>query len=75
MATKQWLRFNDDSRARTNREKHIAENGGEFVNNGRGWEWVATVSKPVVSKPAKKKVITKKKSSRKVISREQGEIL
>ena len=70
MASRQWLRFNDDSRAKTNREKHITENGGEFVNNGRGWEWVATVSKP-----AKKNVITKKTSTTRVMSRKQGESL
>ena len=54
---------------------HITKNGGEFVNNGKGWEWVATVSKPVVSKPAKKKVITKKTSNTRVMSRKQGESL
>ncbi len=75
MASKQWLRFNDDSRAKTNREKHITENGGEFVNKCRGGEWVATVSKPVVSRPAKKKVITKKTSTTRVMSRKQGESL
>ena len=49
MATKEWVRFNDDSKARRNRERHVAVNGGEFVKGGNGWEWVNT--KPVV-KPA-----------------------
>tara|TARA_Y100000034_G_C6827889_1_gene373434 strand:+ start:911 stop:1132 length:222 start_codon:yes stop_codon:yes gene_type:complete len=67
MSSKDWLRFNDDSRAKSNREKYITKNGGEFINSGRGWEWVASVSKPkpaVVSAKPKPSSSKKKKSRR-----------
>ena len=61
MAQKEWIRFNDDSRAKRNREKHVAANGGEFVKGKKGWEWKGTtpapvaVKKTVASTPIKKK--------------------
>lgn len=50
MATKEWVRFNDNSKAKLNRERHVAINGGEFVKGVKGWEWVGT--KKPVAKPA-----------------------
>ena len=49
--SRQWVRFNDNARAKGNRERHLAENGGEFVKTSSGWEWKGTVSVP---KPAPK---------------------
>ena len=39
MASRQDIQFNDSSRAASNRARHIAENGGEFVKSGRKWVW------------------------------------
>ena len=71
MASKEWVRFNEDSRAPRNRAKHVEDNGGHFERNrgnkgaGRGgWQWVAPVEEKAVSKPkpvAKKKSVVKKK--------------
>ena len=57
MATKNWVRFNEDSRAKRNREKHVEEFGGHFERSFsvRGWQWVAPKQEPVVAKPAPKK--------------------
>ena len=61
MASRNWLRFNDDSRARQNRERYVAKNGGKFVRIGRsGWKWEDT--KPT-SKPAPKPVVKKSSTS------------
>ena len=61
MASREWIRFNDDSRASGNRDKYIASHGGEFVKNeiGRGWQWrpVASIrSSGIVSTPRRKVV-------------------
>ena len=58
MASREWIRFNDDSRARNNRDKYITSHGGEFVKNeiGRGWQWrpVASIRPAgIVRKPRK----------------------
>tara|TARA_Y100000310_G_scaffold345096_1_gene461763 strand:+ start:2924 stop:3130 length:207 start_codon:yes stop_codon:yes gene_type:complete len=59
--SKNWLRFNDDSRARQNRARYVAENGGRFVRVGRaGWRWEGT--KPE-SKPAPKPTVKKSSTS------------
>ena len=59
MASRDWIRFNDDSRARNNRNKYISSHGGEFVKNeiGRGWQW-RPVASTSVRKP-RRKVIKK----------------
>ena len=62
MASREWVKFNDDSRAKRNREKHVAANGGEFVKGAKGWEWVNT--KPATKPAPVKKTVqttTKKK--------------
>tara|TARA_R100000458_G_C8228005_1_gene210505 strand:+ start:157 stop:363 length:207 start_codon:yes stop_codon:yes gene_type:complete len=62
MASRDWVKFNEDSRAKRNREKHVSQNGGSFVKGKRGWEWVAP--EPVKKKAApaaKKKTATTKK--------------
>lgn len=37
--TREWIKCNDDARSHINREAFISEHGGEFVKNGRFWEW------------------------------------
>lgn len=65
MTSRQWVKFNDDSRATRNRERHIEQNGGHFERSRRsnGWQWVAPVQEEKVApKPAKaKKAPAKKK--------------
>lgn len=69
MASKEWVRFNDDSRAPRNRAKHVEENGGHFERNKAnkggnrgGWQWVAPVEEKVVKKPVTKKAKPKKET-------------
>jgi len=50
MASRQWVRWNEDSRAAANRAKHLAENGGSFVRGKGGWMWIAP-QPAVVEKP------------------------
>lgn len=57
MASRQWVRWNDDARAAANRAKHLAENGGSFVHGKGGWMWLAP--QPEVKKPAAPKIVTK----------------
>jgi hypothetical protein len=67
MAQHNWIKFNDCSKAKQNRAKHIASHGGTFVKGKKGWEWVASVSKPkpaVVSAKPKPSSSKKKKSRR-----------
>lgn len=54
MASRQWVRWNEDSRAAANRAKHLAENGGSFVHGKGGWMWIAPQAAPA---PAPKPVI------------------
>ena len=56
MSSRQYIRFNEDSKAASNRARHIAENGGEFVKGSKGWVW-----KEATSAPAPDKKTTKKK--------------
>ena len=58
MASREWVKFNEDSRAKRNRAKHIAENGGEFVKGKKGWEWRGTKPAPAPVAPVKKTVQT-----------------
>jgi hypothetical protein len=64
MSKRQWIRFNDDSRAKRRREMYVTRNGGEFVKDviGKGWHWRAT-SAPAPApapKPVVKKTVVKK---------------
>ena len=57
MTSRQNIRFNDSSRAESNRARHIAENGGEFVKGGRKWVWQETTPAPAPTmKTTKKKL-------------------
>ena len=58
MSSRQYIKFNDSSRAASNRKKHVAEHGGEFVKNGRKWVWQEVAPAPA---PAPTKKTTKKK--------------
>jgi len=71
MASKEWVKFNEDSRAGANRALHVDRHGGEFVyrGTGRGWHWVNGNSAPVAEETtvaatttSKKKTTTKKKT-------------
>ena len=57
MASREWVRFNDDSRAKSNREKHVSAFGGEFVKSKKGWEWNGTKPAPVALNKFVKKTI------------------
>ena len=37
--TREWVKCNEDSKAHIHRESFISEHGGEFIKNGRSWEW------------------------------------
>lgn len=37
--SKTWVRCNDNSKAHIYRDKFIQEHGGEFIKNGRFYEW------------------------------------
>lgn len=58
MASRQWVRWNEDSRAAANRAKHLAENGGSFVHGKGGWMWIAPqpVEKKVKPDPRPREV-------------------
>ena len=55
MSSRQNIKFNDSSRAASNRKKHVAEHGGEFVKNGRKWVWQETTPAPAPTKKTTKK--------------------
>lgn len=59
MASRQWVRWNEDSRAAANRAKHLAENGGSFVHGKGGWMWIAPQAAPA-PKPVIKPVTSTK---------------
>lgn len=66
MASKEWVRFNEDAKAKQHRTVHVEKYGGEFVyrGNSRGWHWVNGTSTPkpeVASFSKKKKTTTKQK--------------
>ena len=51
--SREWIRFNESARAKGNRERHVAKNGGTFVKTNSGWEWVQLKLKEVkVKAPA-----------------------
>ena len=60
MASKDWVKFNEDSRAAGNRAAHVAKYGGEFTYRGRnrGWCWAGGHATP--PKKAEKPVAVKK---------------
>ena len=62
MASSEWVKFNEDSKAKNNREKYVANHGGEFVKSGRKWLWHGEV-KPA---PQPKANTTKEKTKKKV---------
>jgi hypothetical protein len=37
--TREWVRCNEDSHAAQWRKTFIEQNGGEFINKGRYWQW------------------------------------
>ena len=60
MASREWVRFNDDARQASNRAMKIAADGGEFIRCATGWKWIAPVKaekKVVKTKPVLKKVL------------------
>ena len=66
MASKEWVRFNEDAKAKQHRTVHVEKYGGEFVYRGksRGWNWVngnTPTPKKVVESFSKKKKATKQK--------------
>lgn len=65
MASREWIKFNDDSRAASNRKKYVEANGGEFIRCKTGWEWmpskgVKKVEAPKIAPVSKSKVKVKK---------------
>ena len=63
MATREWVRFNEASGAKRNRERYVAAHGGEFVKGRKGWEWRGTVPAPA---PVKKTVQTTTPKKKKI---------
>ena len=61
MATREWIMFNDDSRASRNRELYVAKNGGEWFKGNKGWEWRDTKPAPAPVKKTVQTTTTKKK--------------
>jgi len=55
MTARQDIKFNDSSRAASNRTKYIVEHGGEFIKKGRKWLWQEITPAPV-KKTIKKKL-------------------
>jgi len=56
MANRDWVRFNEDSKAKKWRELKVQQDGGKFIRTRRGWEWTADVVEEVAApKPATKK--------------------
>ena len=58
MSTREWVRFNESSKAKRNREQHVEQNGGLFTKGGKGWEWTATPVVEQVAPPPAPKVKT-----------------
>lgn len=57
MSSREYIRFNDSSRAASNRARHVAENGGEFVKGQgkKGWVFQGEIKKTTTEKKATKK--------------------
>ena len=34
-----WVKMNEDSKSHLHRKNFITEHGGEFIKNGKFWEW------------------------------------
>jgi|15BtaG_2_1085339.scaffolds.fasta_scaffold120681_2 hypothetical protein len=64
MASKEWVRFNEDAKAMQFRAIHVEKHGGEFIYRGksRGWHWVNGNSTPA---PKVESFSKKKKTSKK----------
>jgi|11_taG_2_1085331.scaffolds.fasta_scaffold44729_2 hypothetical protein len=57
MSSREYIRFNDSSRATRNRAEHVAQHGGEFVK-GQGkksWVFQGEIKKTTPEKKATKK--------------------
>lgn len=69
MASREWVRFNESSRAKANRERHVAANGGEFVKESSGWVWrkgkVKLTPKPTPTPRASTRRTTRTRQERK----------
>tara|TARA_Y100001973_G_C5189808_1_gene330215 strand:+ start:490 stop:687 length:198 start_codon:yes stop_codon:yes gene_type:complete len=65
MASRAFMRFNGTSRAKANRERYVAENGGKFVKRRAGWFWEAEVVKPKAEPKSAPKAPKKKASPKK----------
>ena len=62
MANRDWVRFNEDSKAKKWRELKVQQDGGKFIQTRRGWEWVyETEQLEEQRKAAKPKAVKKKK--------------
>lgn len=42
--TKLWIKMNDNSKARKNRDNFVAQHGGFFTQNGDRWVWTTPVA-------------------------------
>jgi hypothetical protein len=60
MASGEWIKFNEDSKAKNNRAKYVAEHGGEFVKGSKGWEWRETKTAVKATQTTKTKKIKAK---------------
>ena len=64
---KEWVRYNEDSKAKKWRELKVQQDGGKFIQTRRGWEWVydsitqSPASLAPQRKAAKPKAAKKKK--------------
>jgi hypothetical protein len=62
MTNKLWILANDNSRAPYFRAQYIAENGGEWVNTSRGWQYRS--DKPKVANSKKINIFKKIKKTK-----------
>ena len=40
--TRDWIKFNEDSKSGYWRDKFLEEHGGQFIQEGRNWKWEET---------------------------------
>tara|TARA_R100001082_G_scaffold109045_2_gene85414 strand:+ start:1272 stop:1649 length:378 start_codon:yes stop_codon:yes gene_type:complete len=45
--TREWVKLNDDTHAKRYRELFVEHHGGEFVHNGRFWQWMENIEKDI----------------------------
>ena len=60
--TREWVRCNEDSHAPSWRNKFTEQHGGEFVHNGKSWQWYENATKEEKNEVANQKplyIITK----------------